>query len=113
MKTEDEKKNDKIIFVYLICAFFLAIGCFHLPIGYYSFLRIIVFITSIIWIVKNFEKNFSFDIIVSALLCILFNPFFPIYLHDKSAWTIIDALSAGWFIFLAINTFVKERNQCD
>ena len=86
----------------LFTAILLVVGCFHLPIGYYTFLRIIVFVTSIVLIVLNWGKRLSVAIIITALLGILFNPIIPVYLHNKTAWIIIDALAAIWFIFLSI-----------
>lgn len=84
-----------------LASILLVVGCFHLPIGYYTFLRIIVFVTSIVLIVLNWGKRLSVAIIITALLGILFNPIIPVYLHNKTAWIIIDALAAIWFIFLS------------
>lgn len=89
------------IIISLLTAILLVMGCFHLPIGYYTFLRIIVFVTSIVLIVLNWGKRLSVAIIITALLGILFNPIIPVYLHNKTAWIIIDALAAIWFIFLS------------
>ena len=56
-----------------LASILLVVGCFHLPIGYYTFLRIIVFVTSIVLIVLNWGKRLSVAIIITALLGILFN----------------------------------------
>lgn len=97
-------KNTNIILkvTCLIAALFLLIGCFKLPIGYYTFLRIVVFITSIIVLIGSVKNDMLSFAIVTALIGILFNPILPIYLHSKSIWVILDILSAGWFIFCSI-----------
>ncbi len=92
---------EPITIISILTAILLVVGCFHLPIGYYTFLRIIVFVTSIVLIVLNWGKRLSVAIIITALLGILFNPIIPVYLHNKTAWIIIDALAAIWFIFLS------------
>lgn len=97
-----------ITIISTLTAILLVVGCFRLPIGYYTFLRIVVFVSSVIWTVSHIEKGLSFDMIVTALLCILFNPILPIYLHSKLAWVIIDALAAGWFGYLLAVSLKRE-----
>ena len=93
----------------LLTAILLAVGCFHLPIGYYTFLRIVVFVASIVLIVMHRERGLSVAVIVTALLGILFNPIIPVYLHSKTAWIVIDALAAAWFAYLSISSFRKSN----
>ena len=83
-----------------ITAILLAVGCFTLPIGYYTFLRIVVFLASIVVVYLNRERGLCYQIIITVLICILFNPLIPIHLHSKTAWVVIDALSAVWFALL-------------
>ena len=86
----------------MLTAILLVVGCFRLPVGYYTFLRFVVFIASIILIIENRGKGLAVVIIVTALLGILFNPIIPVYLHNKTAWIIIDGLASAWFIVLSI-----------
>lgn len=88
------RKNIK--WILLIAAVLLAIGCFKLPIGYYTFLRIVVCITAILAIIANKDSGFDWCNIIFALIAIFFNPIIPIHLHSKLAWTIIDAICAVW-----------------
>lgn len=97
-----------ITIVFILTAILLVVGCFRLPIGFYTFLRITVFVASIVLIVINREKGLSVSIIVSALLGIIFNPIIPVYLHNKTAWIVIDALAAVWFVYLSIS-LLKEK----
>ena len=97
-----------ITIVFILTAILLVVGCFRLPIGFYTFLRITVFVASIVLIVINREKGLSVSIIVSALLGIIFNPIIPVYLHNKTAWIVIDAPAAVWFVYLSIS-LLKEK----
>jgi hypothetical protein len=94
--------------ILLICAAFLFLAIFKLPIGYYTFLRIVVTIGAIIAIVNESKNGIIFWIIAFGITAILFNPIIPIYLHDKSIWIPIDILVALLFIANALLT--KEKN---
>lgn len=85
--------------LYLVPAAILIIGVFNLPIGYYTLLRIIVTICALIIVYDEFQMNeFSLWMISFALIAIVFNPIFPIYLHQKSIWMPIDLITAILFI---------------
>ncbi len=87
----------------LICSVLLFFGLFNLPIGYYTFLRIIVTIGAVSIIVTEFKNDFSFWIIAFGIIGILFNPIIPIYLNDKTVWTLIDLLAGILFGIKAFN----------
>jgi FtsH-binding integral membrane protein len=92
----------------LISAILMAIGCFPLPIGYYTFLRIVVFIACVILIINDKDKGFNWSNIAFGITGIIFNPIIPIYLHDKEIWMIIDALGA---ILFAIKTYLFYKSE--
>mgnify|MGYP006873000762 CR=1 FL=1 len=100
--------NRAIRFIPLIAAFLLIIGCFHLPVGYYTFLRIVVCIVAVILLFFPKGKGITYRHIVNGLVAILFNPIIPVYLHSKTAWVVIDAVVAGWFVVQAI--VVNQKN---
>ena len=81
----------------LICSGLLLLALLNLPIGYYTFLRIVITIGAIIVIVKEYQECVNFWIIIFGLIAIVFNPVFPIYLNNKSAWILIDIISAIFF----------------
>ena len=87
----------------LICSVLLLIGLANLPIGYYTILRIAVTIGSIAVVLKEYEKGFSFRIIVFGLIAVLFNPIIPVYFHDKGVWMPFDLLVAILFIIRAFS----------
>jgi predicted membrane protein len=92
----------------LICAGLLFLALFDLPIGYYTFLRIVVTIGSVAVIVKEFENGLGFWAIAFGLIAILFNPIIPVYLHDKELWMPIDIISALLFL---IKSFSITNSQ--
>ena len=87
---------------------FLALA--ELPIGYYTFLRIIVTIGAIAIVITEFEYGFNFWVIAFGILAILFNPLIPIYLNDKDAWMPIDIIAGIIFLTKSI-TYNTKTNE--
>ena len=85
-----------------ICSGLLFIGLMDLPIGYYTFLRIVVTIGSVAVVLTELENGLNFWVITFGIIAILFNPFIPIYLNDKSDWILIDIFGGILFIIKAI-----------
>ncbi len=104
-------KNSTIRYLPLIAAILLIVGCFRLPIGYYTFLRIVVCIVAVILLFYPKNKSITYRHIINGLVAILFNPIIPIYLHSKMAWVVIDALVAGWFLFQTIVTLNNTTSK--
>lgn len=87
----------------LICAALLFLSVLKLPIGFYTFLRIIVSITAIAVIAREYNNKLTFWTITFGIIAILFNPVIPIYLNNKSAWMPIDVLVGIVFIIKSFN----------
>jgi hypothetical protein len=85
-----------------ICSGLMFIGLMDLPIGYYTFLRIVVTIGSVAIVLTELENGLNFWVITFGIIAILFNPFIPIYLNDKSAWIPFDIFGGILFIIKAI-----------
>ena len=92
---------------FIICAGLLFVGVINLPIGYYTFIRIVVTLGSIIAVVNELKNGLTFWVILFGLIGILFNPFIPIYLNDKSAWIPIDIIVG---ILFAIKSLTLKIN---
>jgi len=73
------------------------VPCF-LP-GYYTLLRWITCIASILVAFQAFEKGIDWAKVVFIVIAILFNPLAPIYL-SRSTWIPIDIITAIFFIFV-------------
>lgn len=101
-----------MIWIFIIPVALLLIGIADMPIGYYSFLRIVVCLSSgvIAYGSYSLEEKINFGAALFGIIALLFNPIFPIYLQDKELWTTIDILSAISFIVAGIylNKKLKE-----
>lgn len=77
------------------------------PYAFYTFLRIVVAGVAVYYAYYLFilkKQDFWFWTLV--LIAILFNPFVPIYLNDKSIWGIIDIITAIFFVILINKKYV-------
>ena len=68
------------------------------PYGYYTILRWITCIASILVVFQAFEKNTDWAKIAFIIIAILFNPLAPVYL-SRSTWVPLDIITAILFIF--------------
>lgn len=103
-------RNVNMKYLLLICAALLFLGTLHMPIEFYSLLRIVVFIGAIVVIANEFSKGFSFWIFVFGFIALLFNPFAPVYLKSKSIWVLIDLIVGLLFVFQTYN-FWKVKGK--
>lgn len=83
--------------LFTLVAITLLLALINLPIGYYTFLRIIVTIVSIIIISKEIKNGITIWVLLFGIIAILFNPIFPIYLYKKTIWMPIDIIAALLF----------------
>lgn len=83
----------------MICAAVAIVGCFEMPIGYYTFLRIIVTIGAVLILLKEIQKDVNPLGISFIIVAVLFNPIIPIYLYQKSFWMLIDIVTGILFLF--------------
>ena len=77
----------------IIAAIMLLIAILPLPYSYYPVLRIVVTGSTAFAAFYFFNKNDSQSGIMLALMAILWNPIFPIYL-DKTLWVPLDIAAA-------------------
>lgn len=81
----------------LICGGLLLLALADMPMGFYTFLRIIVTIGAVTVVIKEFENGFTMWILIFLLIGVLFNPIIPVYLQDKGTWMPIDIICAVIF----------------
>ena len=89
---------------------FLLLALVDLPIGYYTFLRIIVSVCAIGIIINEFENGLSFWVITFGIIGVVFNPIIPIYLQNKDIWAPIDIIVAI-LILVKLLTFNKNEEK--
>ena len=73
------------------------IGCFSMPIGYYTFIRALVF-TSCVMIIYFGKKESVLYNTLFVLIGVFYNPFTPVYLIQKEYWIYLDMILVGLFL---------------
>ncbi len=86
-------------FKYLAAAL-LVLAVFHLPYGYYTFLRITITIIAGIGAYQEMEQSNKSFFVLFLGITILFNPILPVYL-TRSVWLPIDLAAALLFVISA------------
>ena len=88
----------------IIAIIFLLLTFFDWPYSFYKILRIVIAAVAVFYAYYLYEaiKKTDFWFWTLVGIAILFNPIFPIYLYDKTAWGIIDVAVAIFFIILII-----------
>ena len=102
-----------MIWIFLIPAAFLFLGIADLPIGYYTFLRIVVFISSCLIAIGSYAQDdeINFGVILFAVIALLFNPICPIYLRDKEVWSVLDAITGVIYVGAGIYATVQDKKS--
>ena len=104
----DSKSEEK---VFLAAIFVSLFSILPLNIGFYTFTRLVVSISSVVAVLALRKKDKS-AWIVFALLAILYNPVIPVYLHDKGLWTVVNASTAFAFVW-AYRSIADKTNLID
>lgn len=87
----------------------LFLGCFPMPIVYYSFLRILVTLGALWVVVQELQKEVNLLGVAFVIMVVLFNPIIPIYLHKKSMWLPLDSISGLLFLIYYFKEKRKEQ----
>lgn len=106
-----KKENTKFMMIpAIIASVILFLALLELPYGYYTFLRVVVTITSIYYVYWIYEvvKQQGFWFWGLIITTILFNPIIPIHLGNKSVWAVIDIV-AGLFFISSIIKYKKKQ----
>ena len=90
---------------------------FDLPYSYYGFLRFVIMIASVYYAywLYNLERKQSIWFWALIIVAIMFNPFFPVGLGNKSVWQVVDLVVVIFFVFLVrklnkTNKFCRNNN---
>lgn len=90
---------------FLFCALCSFIAVINLPIGYYTFLRILLTGGALTVIIKGC-RNLNVWTICFIIIAILFNPIFPVYFGQKIIWIPIDIITGILFLLIRF-----EKNE--
>ena len=106
-----ENEAPKLFILPLVIAAILFISIAELPYGFYTFMRIVVPLLSVIYLISAFIFTDGFHImhIPNILIVILWNPILPVYL-DKETWVMIDAIAGISQIVMAFYAYRLEKN---
>lgn len=88
--------NDKNIF-WILPVILLVLALFPMPSGYYTLLRLIVFICSIYFVFKYLEIRNETMTWIFGILAVIYNPIIPVYLYNKTLWAIINLITIAVF----------------
>lgn len=99
------------LLLFLLPIVLLLVGLADLPGGYYTLLRIVVSITSVITAIMEYKvrEKVNLWVVLFVALVILFNPIIPIYLYDKDIWIPIDIIAS--ILILAKYIDFKIQNK--
>ena len=79
----------------------MLIGILPMPIGYYSLVRVIVFVCSLYLCFKIYEKKKNIgrnhELCFFAIIALIYNQIFQIYLNVQLIWIVIILLTAYLF----------------
>ncbi len=101
-KVEDanERNGNTVMALLILVAIMSFIGIASLPYGYYTLLRIVVFVAAGILAIYDLDRKSTAFFIISALVALIFNPIIPLYL-DKGTWQVLDFLSGVYMLVRA------------
>ena len=94
------------IFIFMISAVLLVVGCFNVSYGYYNFLRLTTSLTALLAIYEWREETLLKVLFI--LIAVLYNPILPNYLLNKDIWVYADCFIAGLFMERSISIYQKN-----
>ncbi|MCT4296259.1 hypothetical protein HZP23_00160 [Elizabethkingia anophelis] len=95
-------------YFFLFCALCCFIAVLQLPIHYYRFLRIVIFIGAGVALLHLIWNKVYHWVLIFGFILILFNPVFPIFLYRKSLWIPLDIITG--ILFMCLN-FIKKQTE--
>ncbi|MCH9853898.1 MAG: hypothetical protein K0U45_10415 [Alphaproteobacteria bacterium] len=98
-------KKSHIAFIVFIVTI---IGLFPMPYGYYTFLKIIVFLGGLYYIADLLKNDNSVFVCIFTLLVILHNPIIPVKLGSKEAWIVINIITILCFFIQSDNKLADK-----
>lgn len=97
------------IWISLFSALLLVVALLELPVGYYTFLRIVISFTSCAIVYFEYQQKKFYWVYIFGLILILFNPIAPIYLGQKANWMFIDIAAALVFTIRIITSILTNK----
>lgn len=100
------------MFISFLISVLIFIGIADLPYGYYKFLRVAVFVLTIITVVLICveKERLSKTAVFPILIGIMFNPLIPVTL-DRNTWVIIDIVSGSLYVITIFVLLISYKNK--
>ena len=93
----------------IAAAILLFVALVHLPIGYYTFLRIAVTGIAVYNAYEARNDANKLWMIFFIVAAIVFNPILPIHLRHKSEWRVIDIIFGVFFLACCLPLLSKKK----
>ena len=77
--------------------------------GYYTLLRLVVCGCSIYYAYHLYEREDRTYVWIFGFFTVLYNPIMPIYLYEKSLWTVVNVITA--FVFILKKDAINEKTK--
>jgi hypothetical protein len=81
----------------------LFIALLPLPYGYYTILRYVICIASVVFVIREYDREITVWIALFAVAAILFNPLLPVHFYRRSPWFLINILTGLLFLIKALS----------
>lgn len=93
----------------IIAIFLLLLALLPMPYGYYTLVRICIFLYSGFLAYKAWQEQIQLWVWIFGFIAVLFNPIIPIYLN-RELWAVIDIVVAIVF-FISISQLKIDEGQ--
>ncbi|MBO4481561.1 MAG: hypothetical protein J5719_03310 [Bacteroidales bacterium] len=103
------KKTIELL-LFVVLAILLLLCLFHMPYGYYMFVRFVTMLLGAYFAYKSFEEERPAQAIAWIVIAILFQPFFKIAL-GRTLWNIVDVVVAVFAIYCLYITSKHNRED--
>ena len=95
-----------------IAAVLLLLASTDMSSAYYDFLRVVISVAAVAGLIASGDRAYRLLAWAFIAIGLLFNPIFPIYLHDKATWEVLD-IGAALVFFLAGLAFSTPAETTD
>jgi hypothetical protein len=87
----------------LLCAAAMLVALLKMPIGYYTFLRLLATAGAVVDVVHHYRRGgLSIRVVLFGLVALVFNPIWRVHLGDRELWEPINAVAAVLFLYAAV-----------
>ena len=98
--TTDKTRPEVVVAVISSIAIVIALG--DQPYGYYRLLRLVLCGVSLFLAFGTDRHRAHWELWTLVGLAVLYNPLIPIYLRDKSVWTLANVITVAVFWIVAL-----------